>query len=796
MNFVYVHGRCRESGPAGQYATPPIFTRRRNRSGTSASLEPLSDRSNKPASTAAKLPAQHLCFLPHTGTHASPGKAPAGIRELPDVREAACGGAAPCAVQNERSVCDARPGVQAAIQDGLGLKKHGDSAVPMHASSNPGRGDNQEAQGAPTVSIPFQAAGCAGEAAAEDSVVRNSRKRRRKGSRKCRDDSVAPAQRPAKRAKQNSGRSRRQASKGVTAPARPCTAPSPPMNTPQDSHTAVACEGPVQNHVAAPEGPRGMQHGGIGDGDCAEQPGAVAEQRMQEKVMPQALGHLHSPILKDEGFLLRGTTKTGAPATAAPHPASRRRRDRHASADPAFAITQCAGSGPLDLGASGSGRRAGCARDATPDAAAEKGVTCDASVSRGDEHACDAPLGASLPGDPHLKPRRSCDAGPVLVHHAARDVMPGDIENENIGVENEVAADAEVLGDSPPCAGVALLDGESHAVTPGQELDGITLEGSVGEAGDVAVYSTGARPASRPQEIEAGRSEHMMAARAHAAQQAETDGAGEQNAGMPPNGEGAAGPDGIKWEACATPDRHMHSCTVGPGFVSASELLESQRSGRSQSDAAARSPPGDPVVLPVCELPEATRDIPDFPTPAGCPEGVVLQSSEHTSDAALADGRFSPTGLPLQSSINGPLAREQNRPGPHSHVDIPSIAKAEVFASSVPGLSPASDAMERPDLSDLAFGSLSQWTALSGAEGGHLMVRICRLQFLVNMRMLEFVDVWTVAFPHKFACPVPQASTGPVDQCFSSNSCIQMGVAYGFGKRVVYLMCWINGRLF
>lgn len=749
MTFVDVHRWCRESGPVGQHDTTPLFTRRRNRSGTSASADPMSDRSNNPVSTAAALPSQHHRLPHHNGAHASPSKALAGACNLPDVNEAGCGGAATHAVQSERSACDASAGAHPTVQHSLGIQKHGDAAAPMHTISSTVKADTQEAQEAPTVSMAFQAAVVAGEALAEDAVAVNSRKRGRNSSRKGRDVSAVPTARPAKCAKQQRSRGRRRATKGGNAPARPATAPSP-QNTPQDSHEAAVCRGPVQNDVAAPEGPTDLQHGGIGDGDCTEQPGTVAEKRMKETVPRQDHEHMHSPVLKDEGVVLRDATETGAQATAMLHPASRRRRARHTSTDPAFAITPCAGSGQLELGVLGSGCRVSYARDASPGAAPEKAVTCDTSAGRGAEHASDTHDPAP-PGESPVKPQSSCDAGSLPFHHTARD-EPAVAENENFDGQNEVAAGAEGGGGSQHCAAnVSRLNRESDAVSPGQDLDVIMLKGPVGAVGHVAACSTGTWPVSRPREVEAGRSEHTVAALVHGAlehgaQQAELDGIGVQSDGMPTDGEGAGGQDDIKWEACATPEKQTFSCTLGPGFVSASELLGSQRSGRSHSHGALRSPLRHPVVLPFDALPEASLSNPDLPSQTGCPErAATLHSSEYMSDAAVAGGGFLPMGSPVQGSIDCPSASVKDRPGSQSYADMPSMADAEVVLSPATDLSPESDAIERPDLSDLDFGSLSQWTALSGAEGGYLMVRPCKMQFcfLSPCQFLEFVDMWT-----------------------------------------------------
>lgn len=210
---------------------------------------------------------------------------------------------------------------------------------------------------------------------------------------------------------------------------------------------------------------------------------------------------------------------------------------------------------------------------------------------------------------------------------------------------------------------------------------------------------------------------------------------------------------GMECSGCATPVQHAGSSTLGPGFISASELLESQRSGPAPSSGGARSP-GEEVLLSFDAVPAPTDSGRSTPPQAALPLPLAdpISGAEvvwgEPAGVTGAEGRetVSPMSpLRLQRGSCGrdavvAMAGDESVDVTEDHADenaSPSDERATCAErTDTCAMTAAEDVATAPaarlvhdhsatekEVAPVNFNELSDWDALTGERGGKLMVR-------------------------------------------------------------------------
>lgn len=700
---------CREGGHAEQPATPPLFTRRRQRSGTGASADPATDRSHDPVSTAA-------AFALATEARARGRAAPAG----PCSADASRGDGAAAGDGHSRmrdrvhGGCDTR-GAGAAVSRANRAPLGGQIQEEAHGEAPGAAGispcavmpDVSHAPEPPSASTVVIATAAASEGLPEESVAGRRRGGRGKGKKTGVVVAAQPAAKPAKHGKRKRAAGRRRAARGGSTPAQPDSAP-PPQAAPNSPHATPACPKPGHDHDVVLDGTsEAQQLLEVDENGCAEQRGPAA--------VPQ------------RGVQGGGATAQGPPEAAAALPPSRRRRARQTSTDPAFAITPQAGvaSGSADPGGEGAGRQGACDGGASPDIAPPLGVACNESAERSHASACVVPDAAAACVPPAALPPGA----------GASDEKPGgDREKENDGWENGVPRHGGGSGGAQAGAdGARLLSPGCRAVELRKDGVGAMPTTAIRAAPVESGTQACAEHGSRSQELAACSSDDPAVPTVprslleDSMLRAAPAGAEQDCRILLAEGGSAGAAAAVSWEACATPEGQLRSSMLGPGFVSASELLESQRSGRALSSGGARSTPDQPAELVFVEPPDHGLVASQHACPAEEPDPCLI---ERLSDGG--EGGAAVLDEPPPASIRGsehpsidcsPAGVEQghnSQAQAAEEADVEAVAGVQAEAArGIPVVAPT----RAPDAGAIDLSGISQWTALTGATGTLAMVR-------------------------------------------------------------------------
>eukprot|EP00892_Ulva_mutabilis_P010773 jgi/Ulvmu1/8068/UM004_0305.1 len=808
------------AAPPAPLAATPIFRRRRKRSGTSAPSESAADRSSNHAATAVTLPSGWPWGQGGSAAHSTLMPPPPG-GPLHDATGKGSGDPSPAHREAECDRSDERP---AACRSIAGLQE---AAVddPLNeldaraAAIDPGILET----GAPSSTEPLLNITAADvvTSAEQPSVEVNARSSSRSERSKQRPPVSGKAALSTKPARQRRAKGRRRAGAALamatpahTHSSRPAAMPVPAcqeadaMGAP-DAALPQAHEdtsGPILQRAAKKdEVSAGVLADGTEAGNAMQStlPGAVGGRADRDAVQVTAAAHAAQIAGAACGALMHvcGTAAADIHHDAADDvPQSgevsavsrprRRRRRTNAPADPAFDTSRLdtppAAAGVLCEAATGAPREQ-CA----PGEVAEEDLLIAATPCepQGGPDADGAGMGLTV--------LRECDGEALWQPVPPGDDLPSCPQQQACCEKENVAANVGQIPDPSPAAVECMK--QSAVQGPEQQGVDVTSHHPAPALGDAAVHISqpqadactqghpervGAPPSRGPEANDWPELDwkQPLGPCAH----------GDLGVRLSDAGGSAVSCDVDMCDACTTPLRHTAGGSLGPGFISASELLESQRSGRAPSSGTARSP-SEPSVLcfdavaapalgesggaaagveasPViacCDVVPGTQ--PGFPQDGRgsgmSPHAPVRTDSTGDDAVAAASAHASADDQPRGETVQGSavLMGHQRQPLAHDGTHCQGDACDDRRPHGV-----WTAQNEAPHAVD--FSQLSDWGALTGPLAGELMDQwravLCALpkpppkhfaaELHAELRGMQRAHATLSRILHKLQAPSPQ----------------------------------------